>query len=98
LINDKFPFPKQSAKDKEKDLILVKPATLYLHNCEVQGSVHTEATLERILARMWSEKKMNNKGMKMDPSDINVFVESRTVNIKVHNTWKQISNTATCSL
>ena len=97
LASETMPIPQPRSK-LEKPPVLIKPASVYIHNCEVQGSPHTEATLERILAQMYSNKKMSKTGMKQDPSDINVFMEARQINIKVHNSWKQISNTATCSL
>lgn len=105
LVGNQFPVPTGSKGRLTKldgtsveSLVPVKPAVLYIHNCVVQGSIHTEATLERILAQMYCNKKMSKSGMKQDPKDINVFMESRQVNIKVHNAWRQISSTATCSL
>ena len=51
-----------------------------------------------MLAQFYCNQQMNYKGMKRDPSDINVFITERNLRVKCSNTWKQMGDPKNASL
>jgi len=98
LHKNTFPLPSKDPKSTNDVATSKTPRTLYVHNVEVCGSPKLEKELENAMARMYSKSKITTKGMMQDPDDFNAYIIERKVNVRVHNSWMEITNVQGCSL
>jgi len=68
-------------------IAFIKTQPLYIHQIEINGSPKFERELEKILAQMYVNMKMDSKSQMQDPKSINVFITERRINVKCHNAW-----------